>query len=1089
MKIIDLAIRRRVTVSMVTLAIVIFGFVAFNRLDVTLLPNLTYPTLTIRTEYPGAAPIEVENLVTKPIEEALGVVKNLIDVRSISRSGQSDVILEFEWGTNMDYAGLDVREKLDALNLPLEVKKPLVLRFDPSLDAIVTLALFRQKKSEEKSTENLKLVNNLSSNEQLIDESNLKYLRTLSEEQLKKELESILGVAAVKISGGLEEEIQVEVDQGKLNQLDITIQEVANRLRQENVNLAGGNLKEGAHQYLVRTLNQFKSVDEIRNVILRSKEGSNIYLKDIADVIEGYKERKAISRIDGVEAVEIAIYKEGDANTVAVAKALKSRLPRINKLLPEGAELKVVYDQSIFIESAVNEVVYAAVFGGILAFFVLYFFLRNIWSTVIICLAIPISVIATFNLMLSGDITLNIMSLGGIALGIGMLVDNSVVVLESIFRYREKGTAIMVAAQKGASEVGMAVTASTLTTIAVFFPLVFVKGIAGQLFRDQALTVTFSLLASLIVALTLIPMMASLGGKKKQALEFKEEAEKPRKSHGKIVRGIIRFFRFIFSTMPTFILTWTIRISKALSKALKFLVTPFVNLFERVFNKVNRNYPKFLDWALNHRPVTLSTAIGLFVISMLFIPKLGLQLIPQLSQGEFIVEVKLSPGTPLIQTDRLIARMQNEAHGNQIIHTMFSVAGTGNRLDANPEEGGENWGEIRIKMLPGADRTDEELLMTELRERFSHIAGAEYKFTRPTLFSFRTPIEIEIAGYDLKGLKKLSDIMVRKLEENPKFTDIKSTMQGGYPEIQIYFDREKIASYGLQVPEVAQTVVNKVKGELATRYSLRDRKIDILVRAREKDRESIENIRRMLVNPVGMPTIPLASVANVVVDMGPGEIHRSAQQRVALVRANLVGHDLGRAAEDINRIISSLRIPEEFNIRLAGQSNEMSVSFQSLRLALILAVFLVYLVMASQFESLLHPFVIMFTIPLALIGVVFALLLTGNSLSVVVFIGLIMLAGIVVNNAIVLIDYINQMRKSGMAKLEAIKEAGKVRLRPIMMTTLTTVLGLLPLALGLGEGAEVRAPMAITVIGGLLVSTMLTLVVIPVVYSIVDRKG
>ncbi len=379
--------------------------------------------------------------------------------------------------------------------------------------------------------------------------------------------------------------------------------------------------------------------------------------------------------------------------------------------------------------------------------------------------------------------------------------------------------------------------------------------------------------------------------------------------------------------------------------------------------------------------------------------------------------------------------------------------------------------------------------MTELRERFSHIAGAEYKFTRPTLFSFRTPIEIEIAGYDLKGLKKLSDIMVRKLEENPKFTDIKSTMQGGYPEIQIYFDREKIASYGLQVPEVAQTVVNKVKGELATRYSLRDRKIDILVRAREKDRESIENIRRMLVNPVGMPTIPLASVANVVVDMGPGEIHRSAQQRVALVRANLVGHDLGRAAEDINRIISSLRIPEEFNIRLAGQSNEMSVSFQSLRLALILAVFLVYLVMASQFESLLHPFVIMFTIPLALIGVVFALLLTGNSLSVVVFIGLIMLAGIVVNNAIVLIDYINQMRKSGMAKLEAIKEAGKVRLRPIMMTTLTTVLGLLPLALGLGEGAEVRAPMAITVIGGLLVSTMLTLVVIPVVYSIVDRKG
>ncbi|MFQ6115870.1 MAG: efflux RND transporter permease subunit, partial [bacterium] len=542
MKIIELSIRRRVTVSMVTLAVVIFGFVAFNRLEVTLLPDLTYPTLTIRTEYPGAAPIEVENLVTKPIEEALGVVKNLIEVRSISRSGQSDVILEFEWGTNMDYAGLDVREKLDALDLPLEVKKPLVLRFDPSLDPIVTIALYRQRVDEKKTKETIKLADfetsGPKSNDEIFDEANLKYLRTLSEEQLKKELESIPGVAAVKISGGLEEEIQIEVDQGKLAQINLTIQEVASRLRQENVNLAGGSLKEGTHQYLVRTLNQFKSVDEIRNVILKSKEGSTIYLKDVANVIEGFKERKAITRIDGVEAVEIAIYKEGDANTVAVARAVKKRLKQVNKLLPEGADLKLVYDQSIFIENSVNEVINAAVLGGILAFFVLYFFLRNIWSTVIICLAIPISVIATFNLMFGGDISLNIMSLGGIALGIGMLVDNSVVVLESIFRHREKGTGIVEAAQKGASEVGMAVTASTLTTIAVFFPLVFVKGIAGQLFRDQALTVTFALLASLAVALTLIPMMASLGGKKSQALEFMDESKKSVRTRGKIVRGI-----------------------------------------------------------------------------------------------------------------------------------------------------------------------------------------------------------------------------------------------------------------------------------------------------------------------------------------------------------------------------------------------------------------------------------------------------------------------------------------------------------------------------------------------------------------------
>ncbi|MFQ5750569.1 MAG: efflux RND transporter permease subunit, partial [bacterium] len=615
MKIIEISIRRRVTVSMITLAIVIFGFVAFIRLPVTLLPDLSYPTLTIRTEYPGAAPIEVENLVSKPIEEAVGVVKNLIEVRSISRSGQADVILEFEWGTNMDYAGLDVREKLDALDLPLEVKKPLVLRFDPSLDPIVTLALSHRKEKPQELEEDVQLVSYqngyANSKDGSIDETNLKYLRTLSEEQLKKELESIPGVAAVKVSGGLEEEIQIEVDQGKMAQLNITIQEVANRLRQENVNLAGGSLKEGTHQFLVRTLNQFKSVDEIRTVILRSKEGSKIYLRDIANVIEGYKERKAITRIDGQEAVEIAIYKEGDANTVSVASAVKKNLNRINKLLPTGAELKTVYDQSIFIENAVNEVVNNAIVGGILAFFVLYFFLRNIWSTVIICLAIPISVIATFNLMFGGNITLNIMSLGGIALGIGMLVDNSVVVLESIFRHREKGTGILEAACSGASEVGMAVTASTLTTIAVFFPLVFVKGIAGQLFRDQALTVTFSLLASLVVALTLIPMMASLGGKKGSGLDFKEETKTPKRTPGKVVRVIKKPFNFLFSIVPTFILTWVLRISKAVSKGIKLMVSPFVKIFDKTFESVNSNYPKILDWALNHRAATLVIALGL----------------------------------------------------------------------------------------------------------------------------------------------------------------------------------------------------------------------------------------------------------------------------------------------------------------------------------------------------------------------------------------------------------------------------------------------------------------------------------------------
>lgn len=1094
MKVIDLSIRRRVTISMITLAIVIFGFVAFNRLEVTLLPDLTYPTLTVRTDYPGSAPVEVENLLTKPVEEALGVVKNLIEIRSISRSGQSDVILEFEWGTDMDQVRLDVREKLDAIDLPLEVRKPLVLRFDPSLDPIVTLALSRDEKSESRPAETNVTFANLetkgASSDDVLDESKLKYLRTFAEEQLKKELESVAGVAAVKISGGLKEEIQIEVDQGKLNQLDLTIRDVAERLRQENVNLAGGNLKEGTSQYLVRTLNQFKTVTEIGDVILRSDESSKIYLKDIARVYEGYKERKAITRINGKEAIEIAIYKEGDANTVSVSDGIKQRIKRIDDILPASAELNLIYDQAVFIQNAVNEVITAAVFGGVLAFFVLYFFLRNIWSTSIICLAIPVSVVATFNLMFGGDITLNIMSLGGLALGVGMLVDNSVVVLESIFRHREKGAGIVEAAKNGASEVGTAVTASTLTTIAVFFPLVFVKGVAGQLFRDQALTVTFALLASLAVALTLIPMLASLGGRKKTDYDFAEEAEKSEeKRRGKVTRGIKWFFGLVFTGIPTFLTKWVYRASKAIAKILGLAIKPLVNIFDKGFQAVNRTYPKMLDWSLGHRGAVLGFSFGLLVISILLVPQLGVELIPQLSQGEFIVEVKLPPGTPLEKTDSVIKNMQLKAQGHEQIQTMFSVAGSGNRLDANPEEGGENWGELRVNMIAGSNRSDEDILMAELRNRFRQIAGVETKFSRPSLFTFKTPIEVEISGYNLKGLKKLSDQITRKLQDHPRFTDVKSTLQGGYPEIQISFNRERVAAYGLQVPDVARMVVNKVKGELATRYSLRDRKIDVLVRAQEKDRSSVENIRNLLVNPPDLPPIKLSSLANVAVEMGPGEIHRVGQERVALIRTNIRGHDLGSAAAEIPKIIQGIRVPEEFNVQVAGQNKEMAVSFRSLQFALLLAIFLVYLVMASQFESLLHPLVIMFTIPLALIGVVATLTLTGNSLSVVVFIGLIMLAGIVVNNAIVLIDYINQLRKKGMAKLEAIKEAGQARLRPILMTTLTTVIGLLPLALGLGEGAEVRAPMAITVIGGLLVSTLLTLMVIPVVYSLVDRKA
>ncbi len=1071
MKLIEISIKRRVTIAMFTLAVLLFGLVSFFRLKMNLLPELSYPTITVRTEYPGAAPAEIENLISKPVEEALGVVKNVNRVNSISRSGQSDVMLEFVWGTDMDYAGLDVREKLDVLQLPLDVERPTILRFDPSLDPILRFGFYSAGKD--------------SANETGFDEENLKFLRRFAEEEIKKELEAAAGVAAVKVSGGLEDEIQVLIDQDKLAQLNLPIASLVGQLGAENVNLSGGRLEEGTHQYLVRTLNQFQSVEEIGEIIVAYNNRKPVYLKDIALVRHGYKEREAVTRFNGREAVEIAIYKEGDANTVTVAREVEKRMKRVRDILAEDMVLVKVYDQSKFINQAIHEVINAGIVGGLLAILILYFFLRNFWATVINSLSIPVSVIATFNLMYGADLTLNIMSLGGIALGIGMLLDNSIVVLENISRHRGQGKDILTAARDGASEVGMAVIASTLTTVAVFFPLVFVKGIAGQLFRDQALTVTFSLLASLIVALTLIPMLASIRREKHKP----EASVRERKEYKtRIGRFFAKTGTVLFTTIPVTLVRLILKGVSAVSAFMTRILRPLLSGFQAGYQWIEDRYPLLLGWALKHRPAVLGIALGLFLISALIALNLGVELIPQLSQGEIRVEFKLPPGTPLETTDGVISRLQQGSHQIDGVETLFSVAGTGNRMNANPEQGGENWGELNVVLEPGSKRRDEEHVIEAIRTRVEDVPGVQYKFGRPTLFTFKTPVEIEIAGYDLGKLKSVSGDIAAKMESSGRFADVKSTMEGGHPEVQIRFDREKAASLGLAVYEIADRVVSKVRGDVATRYSWNDRKIDVLVRSREEDRNSVEKIRRLVVNPESGRPVPLEAVADITLGTGPGEIRRVNQERVALVTANLKYGDLGKASEEINRIITTVRVPDGIDVLLAGQNEEMQMSFKSLQFALMLAIFLVYLVMASQFESFLHPLVILFTIPLALIGAVLALWITGSTISVVVFIGLILLAGIVVNNAIVLIDLINQMRSRGMPKTEAILEGGRSRLRPILMTTLTTTLGLFPLALGLGEGAEVRSPMAITVIGGLTVSTLLTLVVIPVVYSLFETK-
>jgi HAE1 family hydrophobic/amphiphilic exporter-1 len=1062
---------------MVTLAVMLFGLVSLSRLDLSLLPDLSYPTLTVRTDFAGAAPAEIEALITRPIEEVVGVVRGVRLVRSVSRAGQSDVTLEFLWGTDMDYAALDVRERLESLMLPLQADRPLLLRFDPASEPVLRFALARDTQAE---IGDGALLPPASANEATTE---LRLLRRFVDERLKQDFESVAGVAAVTVSGGLEDEIQVSLDQYRLSQLDMSADLVVNRLRAENVNLSGGRLEEGNRQFLVRTLNEFAAVDDIDDVIVATRDNRPIYLRDVADVIHGWREREAITRVNGAEMVELAIYREGDTNVVAVARQIDQALSRIEQGLPTDLALTRTYDQSVFIRSAISEVIQAALLGGLLAVAVLYLFLKNLRSTLIVGIAIPVSVIATFAAMYSSGLTLNIMSLGGIALAIGLLVDNAIVVLENIAAKREQGASWIEAAREGAGEVSGAVVAATLTTIAVFFPLVFVDGIAGQLFRDQALTVTYALLVSLAVALTLIPMLASLGQSIGTGAATVESSPKPPAS------GALGKFRTLLARALTGLATALVKAAAwliaRLSQLLGLLIRPVVVAFNRVYDALANRYPSLLEWALARRGLTVVVALALFGGSLLLIPRLGMELVPSLAQGEFQVEIQLEAGTPLAETDRFMRALDRIARQQAGVARADSVAGTGRRLDSNPEEAGEHTGTLNVVLEDGAE---EAAVTRALRDYLSRQAGVDFTIRRPELFTFSTPLEIEVAGYDLEQLRAVSDRVVERLESSDRLEDVQTSLDQGHPEIQIRFDHERAARLGLRADQIADSVVRQVRGEVATRYTWRERRIDVLVRARNDQRDSVERLGQLVVNPDSERPITLDAVAELSQVVGPADIRRVSQQRVAVVTATPAFGDLGSAAEEAEALIAGMTLPQGVSLRVAGQSDEMQRAFRSLLIALALAVFLVYLVMASQFESLLHPMVILLTIPLALTGAILALWMTGSSLSVVVFIGLIMLAGIVVNNAIVLVTRINQLRESGLARTPAIIEAGRARLRPIVMTTLTTTLGLIPLALGLGEGSELRAPMAVTVIGGLLFSTLLTLVVIPVVYSLLDRR-
>jgi hydrophobic/amphiphilic exporter-1 (mainly G- bacteria), HAE1 family len=1060
-KVVDFSVARPVAVSMAFIAVLVFGAVSFSRLQVDLLPDLSFPTISIETGYAGVGPREIENLISRPIEEAISVVQGVQQVTSRSRPGRSDITIQFRWGTDMDFAALDLRERLDLINLPPAASRPTLARYDPASEPVIRFALVADRALDFRVA---------------ADRQELIALRWTAEEQVRRSLEGIEGVAAIRVTGGLVEEVLVEVDERRLAQLGIPFAQVARRLEAENINLAGGVLEEGDAQYVVRTVNEFADLDEMLRVVIGTAGGQPILLADVAEVRREAEERETISLVDGREAVEIAVLRESTANIVALSRVVRDRIVSLEAELPGGVRTTLVSDQATFIERAVGDVGKAALFGGIFAMLVLLLFLRHFPTTLIVATAIPISVVATFVLMFSRDITLNIMSLGGLALGIGMLVDSAIVVLESVARERDRGKSPADAARDGTSIVGRAVVASTLTTVAVFLPIVFVEGIAGQLFGDQAWTVSFALLASLAVSLTLIPMLAGRGeGVQARMGATAAEVRRPGRIGEALARGA----------------GGALRAGKSAGKGPGRAFGALFDGFDRLYGTVDRRYPRLLEASLRRPVLVLVGAALAFGAGAMLLPRVGVSLVPELSQGELVVELESAPGTSLFRMEELALRAEDMIRADfpevQEIFTNVGVRGGAGTLGRTGER--ERHAATLLVRLAGLSR-DEDRLAGRMTERLQDLPGVQVRVDRPRLFTVNAPVEVEVRGFDLRMLNEVATDVRATLRALPGVTGVEEERRQGTPEITIRFDRDRLASLGLTVGDAAEAVRARVRGSPATEFTERDRDLTVLVRAREEQRATLEDLSSLRLELPGGGSIALSSVADLGFQDGPAEIVRRGGSRVALVEARPEGTDLAGVIARIQEAVREIPVPSDVHVAVAGQSRDLQQSVESMRLALLLAVFLVYLVMASQFESFRLPGVILVSVPLALPGAIGALWLTGNSISVVALIGMVMLVGIVVNNAIVLVDFINVLRRQeGMALNEAVVEAGRVRLRPILMSTLTTVLGLLPLALIPGEGAELRVPLAVPVIGGLVLSTLLTLIVVPVLYRIFELRG
>ncbi len=1112
----ELVTGRPVAVTMFVLAAAVFGWVSFSKLRVDLLPEIGYPTITVRTTWPGAAPEDVEDRLSERIQEALSTLTRLVRTSSVSRAETSDVILEFEWGTPMTFAVQDVRDRLDGVFLPNGATKPLILRYDPNLDPILRIAVSLPDDARAR-------IAGGESDPAKAAERELVHLRWLCEKRIQRELETLPGVAAVQVRGGLVQEIRVAVDPFRMAAQGLDPRQLGTRLAQENLNASGGMIREGATDYLVRTLNEFQGVEEIANLSIVRRGNAVIRVRDVADVTRTHAEREVITRVDGREAVELAIFREAGSNVVQVAdrvvacifgtdaeQAAAERMARAGGAphggrsweesaeaghlawtLRKDARFERLSDQSTFIRDSIEDVQGAALLGILLTVLVIRLTLRAMLPTLLISVSIPVSVVVTFVPMYLSGVSLNIMSLGGLALGIGMVVDASIVVLEAIQRRRDLGDGVRDAAVNGAGEVAGAIAGSTLTSVAVFAPIVFVHGVAGRIFGDQALTVVSSLSVSLFVAALFIPMLASRG--------FTPGA-RPRLSADGLAARPGRLARAGRLGAWTFggalrVAAWLLR---GLYALFNLVLTPLERLHERAWGALERAYPRVLTAALARPWLVLLAALVLFGAALQRGRGLGFDLLPEVHQGEFTFHVGLPVGARLEATDEALREIEQEVRRIPGVERTALVVGV--EKDALTREiEGKHTGRLTVRLARGLANVDDETrLADEVRlciERHPAVNSVSPP-SRPTPFAIDAPVEVDVLGHDLEALRVVAEEVARRLESVEGLQDVRTSVRPGHPEARLFFDRDTMLEYGLDLAQVSELVRGQVLGDVSTRFREGEDRIDVRVLGDEVVRSDLARVLDLVVNPTAAVPVRLSDVAEVRTIQGPAEIRRMGNARAVVVSGAVQGLDLGGVTARIERALAGMHTPDDVVVQLGGRKREMDEARTSLLFALALALFLVYAVMAGQFESLLQPLIVLLAVPLATIGVIFALGALSMPVSVVVFIGLILLSGIVVNNAIVLIDRVNQGRAAGLDARAALLEACSTRLRPIYMTTATTLLGMLPLTGWLafvpgfagGAGAELRAPMAVTVIAGLLFSTLLTLIVVPCAYDVLQRR-